>query len=191
MEQGNNFGERAWQRVWPLAMVANSMDGDLLAVGTYFFGYTDDLTVPVSPDGNPVEAGGGALIIVAITDPNEERRRSPVIGDAIATDGQVEQGMPGGAAFIYDVTDTSVRYLVPTDLSTNLTITFDNFGPSSRIEEILVFNWKTGAFDAVELAEPFPAASHVSPGGEVMVSLKSERREEMFVPSYPLSWEES
>lgn len=191
MQQGENFGEQAWQRIWPLASFANSMDGDLLTRGTYFFGYTDDLAVPVSPNGNLVEVGGGALIIVVIAEPGEEHRRSPVIGEVIATDGQVEQGMPGGAAFIYDVTDTSVRYLVSPDLSADLTIKFDDFGPSGRIDEILVFNWETGAFDAVELTDPFPAASHVSPGGEVMVSFKSDRRGEMFAPSYPLSWEES
>lgn len=190
MHRGGDFDHRAWQRIWPLAMVADSMGGDLLTSGTYFFGYTDDLTIPVSPNGDSVEAAGGALVIVVIRESDEEHPLSPVIGDAIATDGQVEPGFPGGATYIYDVSDTSVRYLAPPDISSDLTITFEDVGPSSRVDEILVFNWETGAFVAVELGDPFPTASHVSAGGEVMVSFKSERRGEMFIPSYPLSWEE-
>jgi hypothetical protein len=72
-------------------------------------------------------------------------------------------------------------YAVPTDATETKLGTAVNFG---AIGELEMWNWSTGAFDAVELGQVFDPASYRSAKGEVIVRIYAANNGE---PPYPQS----
>ncbi len=173
--------------IWPLSWAATQLNEGLVLDGTYFFGFTDDVRLPVVADGSDQVATGRSLIVV-------ETESGPITEPGSATAELVTA--PGadwieqyGPSFVYGADTVGVRFVVPNG-SRQLTLTNAGGPGLGQLERIEVYDWQAGAFVAIEEREPFPSGPYTSPAGEVMMQLIAGGFEtEVMVNALRLEWE--
>jgi hypothetical protein len=180
--------DQNWQRVWPLAFTATQLASSQLGDAVYFFGITDDPTVPLTTRGQSAAARGSSLVVVD-TGLDAGSASGESIAELVATDGQVETSNPQ-AAWVYGASYANLRFRVPDDTGA-LELDFTNFGGPASPTDFEVWNWTSAAFDALEIGDSFDPSDHRSAAGEVMVSFELSNQAEMSVSSYALTWEDA
>ena len=173
------------QYLWPLSWAASQIDPGLLNDSRYFFGFTDGLDVAVTVDGTPRAAAGRSLLVVAGERAPEDAGNATA--ELISAPG-AEHIEVYGPTFVYGAPTVGVRFSnVPA--AVDLTLTNDA-GP--RIGgDLVLYNWATGEFDAVEVGTAFVGDKYVSAAGEVMAEIRSAEFEEVLVDALRLEWSET
>ncbi|HUO46785.1 MAG TPA: hypothetical protein VM470_08130 [Acidimicrobiia bacterium] len=151
----------AWARLSGLGLTAAS---DLGRIESYFFGFTDQIEVPVSIDGRTYQATGTSLIVIPL----------PAVGSAATLTAQLVD--PGEATFIESgpgylsvaTNEMTIGWSVPDGQDEDPMLTVSNaFGEVPR--RLDAFDWIVGEFSPVEEGASLDLGRFRSPGGDVFV----------------------
>ncbi len=173
LSQGNfDFSGRGpdpWMRVYPLSETLYRQEARVLQEGSFFFGFTDDLTALVAVDGSPEVARGPSLIVVPFDAPGLVGP-SQDSGDIVRIVGAGFVDAYPGWLYASGADAVEVRFRVPTGLAGDATIS-NRGGNVPAVESLEVYNWTTGTFDTYEWRESFAVGGHVSPTNELMARI--------------------
>lgn len=178
--------EESWSRVYPLAWSGGQLAAAELGDALWFYGFTDDRTVPVATGQGRVDARGVAMVVVdsgvagAAAD-------AEITAELVGTDGQLES-QTGGPQWVFGASYANLRFDAREGAAA-LELGFDNFGSPNLATTMEAWNWESGEFDEVEIGDLLDPASYRSAAGEVMVRLGFEQRAEALISSYWLRGE--
>ena len=151
----------AWSRLSGLGLTAAS---DLGRIETYFFGFTDEIEVPVAINDRTYQATGTALVVIPL----------PVIGAATTLTARLVD--PGDATFIESgpgylsvaTNEMTIGWSVANGQDDDPTLTVSNmFGELPR--RLDAFDWIAGEFRQVEEGDSLDLDRYRSPGGDIFV----------------------
>ncbi len=155
-----------WLRVWPLAEAMTRNEATVLAGSPFFFGYTDDLVAELQVDGDEERAAGPSLVVIPLEAAG--RGASARLAEVIEVVGADFVDAGSGWMYAHGAEALHLRFRVGADAAGDLKLV-QREGHLPGVEGIEVYNWESGVFDAYGWPATFPAASHVSPVGEVML----------------------
>lgn len=154
-------------KVWPLAEAMSRSEPGILNA-PYFFGYTDDLVTEVLVDGLNEQARGPSLVVIPLDVP--ATTASAGVAQVIEVVGA--DFVDGGAGWMYahGAESLHLRFLLGPDMTGDLELV-NRAGHLPGVEGMEVYNWASESFDEYEWPSDFPATSHISPTGEVMIRI--------------------
>ncbi|MDP3984941.1 MAG: hypothetical protein Q8Q52_08070 [Acidimicrobiia bacterium] len=160
----------AWSRLSPLGMAAAS---DLGQVDSYFFAFTENLTVPVTVNGRTHQAKGTSLVVVPIGD-EETPGPSILISHLVAAaDASWIESGPG--YLTVSGPEMTVGWAVPIDRTDDPELRVTNmFGEIPR--RLDAYNWRNGQYEEVKPGQPLDLDRYRSVAGDVLV--KAQARED-------------
>jgi hypothetical protein len=155
-----------WAKLSPLGYTATAM---LDEHDNYFFGFTDNFTVPVELDGSSVAVAGTTLVVIPI-DANTgavttATSRLLDTGDASWVDF-------GPGYLSVSTAEMTVGWNLPEVIAQNPTVEISNmFGEIPR--QLHAFNWATSSFDQIENGDTIDLDLYRSQVGDVMVRARA------------------
>ena len=179
--------------VWSKLNLGYTADAMLNGSSTYFFGFTDQLTVPIQLDGRAIEVAGTTLVIVPID--------SGIGSGGSTTSHLLNTGEASwvdfGPGYLSLSTDEmTVGWNLATSSQGDPSLEVNNmFGEIPR--QIDAYNWTTASYDEVVPGDTIDLDLYRNPTGEVMVRARAfeENDEPQFVElpmspyAFTLEWD--
>ena len=166
-----------WQRLTPLGTAAAF---DLGSHQSYFFGFSDNLDITVSLDGDDTVATGVALVVVPIDAAATGGGNSTLVSHLVGAGDATWIDWGPGYLQVYS-SEVTLGWNVPDGLSGNPTLQVSNmFGEVPR--DLAAFNWVTGQYDEVTASKVLDLNRYRSVDGDVVVrALAQEQEGDAFV----------
>lgn len=155
--------------IWNKLNLGFTADAMLDGINTYFFGFTDQMTIPIELDGRSVQVAGTTLIIIPIESASGSVRSATShllnTGDA----SWVDFG-PGYLSLSTD--EMTVGWNLATISQGDPSLEVNNmFGEIPR--RIDAYNWTTSSYDEVVVGELLDLDLYRNPIGDVMVRARA------------------
>ncbi|HKX76701.1 MAG TPA: hypothetical protein VJR05_15065 [Acidimicrobiia bacterium] len=153
----------AWARLSPLGLTAT---GDLGHVDSYFFGFTDQVEIPVVVNGRTYQARGTSLVVIPLS----------MSADGELTSLTAQLVDPGDASFIesgpgylnVSTSEMTVGWWVPPSENGNPRLQVTNiFGELPR--QLDAYDWQRGEYAQVNAGQELDLDRFRSPAGDVLL----------------------
>jgi hypothetical protein len=155
--------------IWAKLNLGYTADAMLDGSNTYFFGFTDQMAVPIHLDGRPVEVTGTTLIIIPID--SEIESPSAAIGQLLNT-GEASWVDFGPGYLSMSTDEMTVGWNVETTSQGDPSLEVNNmFGEIPR--RIDAYNWTTSSYDEVSVGDTLDLDLYRSVLGDVMVRARA------------------
>lgn len=177
---GNEFGtlgdaviqaRQLWNDpyIWSKLNLGFTADAMLDGANTYFFGFTDQMTVPIELDGSAVEVPGTTLIVVPID------AATGSLGSATSNllDTGEASWIDFGPGYLSMSTDEmTVGWNLPTTAQGDPSLEISNmFGEIPR--RIDAYNWTTSTYDEISAGDTLNLDLYRNAVGDVMVRARA------------------
>ena len=155
--------------IWAKLNLGFTADSMLQGVSTYFFGFTDQLTIPVDVDGRSMDVAGTTLIVIPITSGPES--------DGAATSHLLNTGdaswVDFGPGYLsLSTAEMTVGWNLPSASRGNPSLEVSNmFGEIPR--RIDAYNWNTSSYDEVVVGDTLDLDLYRNQIGDVMVRARA------------------
>jgi hypothetical protein len=155
--------------IWAKLNLGFTADSMLQGVNTYFFGFTDQLTIPVEVDGRTMNVVGTTLIVIPIESGPES--------DGAATSHLLNTGdaswVDFGPGYLsLSTAEMTVGWNLPSDSQSNPSLEVSNmFGEIPR--RIDAYNWTTSSYDEVVVGDVLDLDLYRNDIGDVMVRARA------------------
>ncbi|HSL27464.1 MAG TPA: hypothetical protein VLA54_14410, partial [Acidimicrobiia bacterium] len=157
-----------WNKLSPLGYTATAL---LDERDSYFFGFTDQLTIEVELDGRPTLVSGTALLVIPIDAATSQGQTGGITGHLLDTgDATWIDFGPGYLSVSSDEMTVGWDLNDPPRGDPNLQVS-NVFGELP--ERLDAYNWETGAYDEVERGDTLDMDLYRSARGEVMVRARA------------------
>ena len=181
--------------IWAKLNLGFTADAMLDGRNTYFFGFTDQFTVPIEIDGNTMEVAGTTLIVIPL-DADRRVLRSTTSHLLDTGDASWVDFGPGYLSLSTD--EMTVGWNLPTESRGDPSLEVSNmFGEIPR--RIDAYNWTTASYDEVVIGETLDLEMYRNPAGDVMVRARAAEEQEgqpdfievaMTPYAFTLEWDE-
>ncbi len=155
-----------WNKLSPLGSTAAAM---LNEHDSYFFGFTDQLTIPIELDGRSVAVAGTTLIVIPIDD-NTGALTSATSHLLNTGDASWVDFGPGYLSVSTDEMTVGWNLSTSTREDPSLEVS-DMFGERPR--RIDAYNWTTSSYDEIEIGDTLDLDLFRNPVGDVMVRARA------------------
>jgi hypothetical protein len=166
-----------WNRISTLGNAASwFLDGE----NSYFFGFTDDLALPIELDGRVVEASGSTLVLVPV-----DLTATLPVEQSVAVSHLVDAGNAswvdyGPGYLSIQTRQMTVGWDLPGSVDNSPTLEVSNiFGEIPPHLEI--FNWSDDAYERIAPGDEIDLDRHRNLKGEVYLRASSEDPEDLDV----------
>ena len=155
--------------IWAKLNLGFTADSMLQGVNTYFFGFTDQLTIPVEVDGRSMDVAGTTLIVIPIESGPES--------DGAATSHLLNTGdaswVDFGPGYLsLSTAEMTVGWNLPSDSQSDPSLEVSNmFGEIPR--RIDAYNWTTSSYDEVVVGDVLDLDLYRNDIGDVMVRARA------------------
>jgi hypothetical protein len=155
--------------IWAKLNLGFTADSMLQGVSTYFFGFTDQLTIPVEVDGRSMDVAGTTLIVVPIESGPES--------DGAATSHLLNTGdaswVDFGPGYLsLSTAEMTVGWNLPSSSRGNPSLEVSNmFGEIPR--RIDAYNWTTSSYDEIVVGDTLDLDLYRNQIGDVMVRARA------------------
>jgi hypothetical protein len=155
--------------IWSKLNLGYTADAMLEGMNTYFFGFTDLMTVPIQLDGRSVEVAGTTLIIIPIDSESGSLRSatSHLLNTGEAS--WVDFG-PGYLSLSTDEMTVGWNLATPSQGDPSLEVN-NMFGEIPR--RIDAYNWTTSSYDEIAVGDTLDLDLYRNPVGDVMVRARA------------------
>ena len=155
--------------IWAKLNLGYTADAMLDGSNTYFFGFTDQMTVPIQLDGRAVEVAGTTLIVVPIE--SESGSLSTATSHLLNT-GEASWIDFGPGYLSLSTDEMTVGWNLPTTSQGNPSLEVNNmFGEIPR--QIDAYNWTTSSYDEVSAGDTLDLDLYRNAVGDVMVRARA------------------
>ena len=155
--------------IWSKLNLSYTADAMLEGSNTYFFGFTDQMTVPIQLDGRGIEVSGTTLIVVPIESPTGSlgSATSKLLNTGEAS--WIDFG-PGYLSLSTD--EMTVGWNLPTIAQGDPSLEVNNmFGEVPR--HIDAYNWTTSSYDEISAGDTLNLDLYRNAVGDVMVRARA------------------
>ncbi|MGH8925328.1 MAG: hypothetical protein ACRDWA_11935 [Acidimicrobiia bacterium] len=166
-----------WNRISTLGNAASwFLDG----VNSYFFGFTDDFTLPIDVDGRTIDASGSTLVVVPV-----DLTTTLPVDQSVAVSHLVDTG---GASWVdygpgyltLQTRQMTVGWDLPASVSTAPALEVTNmFGEIPGHLEI--FDWSTDAYESITPGDTIDLDRHRNLKGEVFLRASTDEPDNLDV----------
>jgi hypothetical protein len=161
----------SWSRLSPLGATAA---GDLGQIDTYFFGFTDDLEVPVSIDGRPYQATGTTLVVIPLH--RIDQAGSQVVISQLVNAGNASWIESGPGYLSVATTEMTVGWWLSPERTGDPVLQVSNlFGEFPR--RIDAYDWMAEKYVEVDDGVRLSMDRFRSPAGDVLVKASATNLE--------------
>ncbi|HEY7565513.1 MAG TPA: hypothetical protein VIA81_11370 [Acidimicrobiia bacterium] len=181
-----------WNRLGPLSYGASMTLEDH---STYFFGFTTQLSIPISVDGRQVSAGGESLVVVPVdlqsvglSDASSDTAHLVDVGDASWIDW-------GPGYLSISSQEITVGWNLSEVPGVDPFLNVNNiFGEIPR--RLDAYNWTTSSYDRVEAGDQLDLALYRNPLGDILLRARATEDESDFAEfpmtpyAFTLEWDQ-
>ncbi len=176
-----------WNRLGPLSQVAAAMT---IERDTYFFGFTDELEVPLTVDGSQVRATGTSLVVVPIDLAGILEEGDNALTSTLL-DAEDASFIDFGPGYVYVQGQSAVLgWEVPAGIANPTLVVREDFGPVPPVLDL--YDWEQKSFIAVVNNDTIDLGRFRNDRGEVILRAANDPdvfAETGFSPfSFTLEW---
>jgi hypothetical protein len=155
--------------IWSKLNLSYTADAMLEGSNTYFFGFTDQMTVPIHLDGDAVEVSGTTLIVVPIESAIGSLGSAP---SHLLNTGEASWIDFGPGYLSLSTDEMTVGWNLPTTSQSDPSLEVNNmFGEVPR--RIDAYNWTTASYDEISAGDTLNLDLYRSAVGDVMVRARA------------------
>ncbi|MGQ0848303.1 MAG: hypothetical protein ACT4OP_04180 [Actinomycetota bacterium] len=154
-----------WNKLGALSYAASSL---LAQYDSYFFGYTDQMSVSVIVDGREVKAPGSTLVLIPVDAGAIFGSQAGSVTAHLISTGDASWVDIGPGYLSVSTQQMTIGWEVPQDIATDPTLAVSNmFGEIPRVLE--AYNWDADAYEEVLGGQSLDLGLYRSPVGQVLV----------------------
>ena len=170
--------------VWAKLNLGFTADSMLGEANTYFFGFTDQMTIPILVDGRSMEVAGTTLVITPIDSEVGIRRTET---SHLVNTGDASWVEFGPGYLSVSTGEMTVGWNLPNEPLTDPSFDVKNtFGEIPR--RLDAYNWTTASYDEITVGDTIDLDLYRNPVGDVMVRARaSEDAKEAQLLELPMS----